>query len=438
MCVNNLSVVKKLLCQVAPLISETSQYLDAPVERAKTGLVLLLVLAAVPIIVALFFLFRFIYKSTVGKKLQTTVVQDYRKEAERHEKKGSFVSAARIYENRLKDYKKAAMLYEKGKDYRQAAELYDALGMSQKAKEMYEHAGRVEDAATVSMVDGEFEEAALLYNKAGKKIDAAKALETAGRKLAAARLYREAGEFRRAAKLLEDEGMIKEAAEMSSFDLRDKQVDRSTVDDFYRYALRLEKAGEPEQALFVFRQIDQFNPTYRDVREKIHGPAEEDENIDLAGKVTLRGMIKSGKIEPKHSLKLWLHILRQLKEAYERGSPYGMLSPDTIALDQQNTITFIQSAPSSAYASPESLRGAQPDELSDVYSAGVLFYEMLTGTLEGLGSERVIDIVEDVPEWLDEIVIKCIRKVKEDRYQSIDEIFEEIKSLSQGRKQQEI
>lgn len=430
-------MIKNILYQITPIISETSPYLDAPVERAKTGLVLLLVLAAVPIIAALFFLLRFVYRSTVGKKLQTTVDQDYRKEAERYAKKGSFVSAARIYENRLKEFKKAAQLYEQGQDYRQAAELYDALGMSQKAKEMYERAGNVEDAAGVSMVDGEFEEAAMLYNKAGKKVDAAKALETAGRKLAAARLYREAGEFRRAAKLLEDEGMVREAAEMSGFNLRDKQMDNSTVDDFYSYACRLKNAGEAERALFVFRQIDRFNPGYKDVRERIHDLPEEDEKIDLDGKVSLRGLIKSGKIEPKHSLKLWVHILRQLKEAYERGSPHGMLSPDTIALDQQNTITFIQRVPSSAYASPESLRGARPDEQSDVYSAGVLLYEMLTGTLEGLGEERVIDLVEDVPEWLDEIVIKCIRKVKEDRYENIDKIFEEIKSLSQRRKQQE-
>ena len=234
--------------------------------------------------------------------------------------------------------------------------------------------------------------------------------------------------------------MIKEAAEMSGFDLRDKSLNSSTVDDFYRYALRLEKAGEPEQALLLFRQIDRFNPTYKDVRERIHGPVKEDEDVtNLAGKITLRGLIKSGRIEPKHSLKLWLHILRQLREAYERGSPYGMLSPDTLALDQRNTITFIhQSTPSSAYVSPESLRGVQPDERSDVYSAGVLLYEMLTGTLEGLGSERVLDIVEDVPEWLDEIVIKCIRKVVEDRYQSIDSIFEEIKLLSRGRRHTEM
>ena len=58
----------------------------------------------------------------------------------------------------------------------------------------------------------------------------------------------------------------------------------------------------------------------------------------------------------------------------------------------------------------------------------------LPGTLEGLGSAGVIDIVEDVPEWLDEIVIRCLRKVREDRYQSIKDIFTDLKTLSKGKK----
>ncbi len=60
---------------------------------------------------------------------------------------------------------------------------------------------------------------------------------------------------------------------------------------------------------------------------------------------------------------------------------------------------------------------------------------MLTGNMEYLGSTRVIDIVEDVPDWLDEIVIRCIRKVREDRYQSIDDIFTDLKSLSKSKKE---
>ena len=89
---------------------------------------------------------------------------------------------------------------------------------------------------------------------------------------------------------------------------------------------------------------------------------------------------------------------------------------------------------SSAYISPESTRGLSPDVRADIYSSGVILYEMLTGNLEYLGSTRVIDIVEDVPDWLDEIVIRCIRKVREDRYQSIDDIFTDLKALSKSKK----
>jgi hypothetical protein len=58
---------------------------------------------------------------------------------------------------------------------------------------------------------------------------------------------------------------------------------------------------------------------------------------------------------------------------------------------------------------------------------------MLTGSLEGVGSSSVADLVEDVPDWLDEIVIRCLRKVREDRYQSIKDIFADLKTLSKGR-----
>lgn len=400
---------------------------------AKTGLTWLFFIIAVPIIILLLALLRFIYKNTIGKKMQTTLLEDYKKEAEDYEKKGKFISAADVYENRLKNPGKAAALLEKGGAHRKAALLYESLGMSQKAKEMYEKQGDMESSAEVSVGDGEYEEAAKLYNKAGKKIDAAMMFERAGRNLAAMRAYREAGEYRRASVLLEKEGMGKEAVEMFGLSLAGKAAEASNIADYYLYAHKLEGIGETEKALGVLKEIDEVDPSYKDVREKIHllSPSAQKEEAP-EGTTRLKSLIRSGRMEPKYSLKLWVQMLRKLQEAYKGGRGFGLLSPDTVAIDLQNNVSFLSGFVSSGYRAPEVSKGEQPDVRADIYSSGVMLYEMLTGCLDGLGARRVSDIT-DVPDWLDEIVIKCIRKVKEDRYQSLEEIFIDLKNLSKSK-----
>ena len=407
-------------------------------EQAATGLTALFALLAIPALIALFFLVKFIYQQTIGKAMKTTLKEDYQHEADRYEKAGKFVSAANVYETKLKDLKKAAALYERGGDHRKAASLYDLQGVSAKAKEMYEKDGNIEDAAEVSIRDGEFEEAAKLYSKAGKKIDEAVLMERAGRRLPAVRAYREAGDYRNAARLLEDEGMPMEAAEMFGLMLRGKSVDPSTIEDFYAYAFKLEKTSQPDKALEAYRQIDQADPTYKDVREKIQTlspqQAEEETQQNTEGRASIRSFIKSGKIEPKYSFKLWFQILKSLQEAYNAGRPYGFMSPENILFDTHNNISFLKKSPSAAYAAPEKIKGMELDARADIYSMGVILYEMLTGDLEGLGTVRVIEVAHDVPEWLDEIVIRCIRKVREDRYQYIDEIITDVRNLSKSRR----
>jgi tetratricopeptide (TPR) repeat protein len=406
--------------------------IPSPDVQARTGLFYLLLIVLIPVLIALFFLVRFVYRNTIGERMKTTIIEDYRKEAGGYERKGKFVSAAAIYEDKLKEHKKAAALYEKGGDYRRAALLYESLGLSQKAREMYEKQGDAEGAAGVSIQEGEYEEAAKIYNKAGQKLDAAIVLERAGRRMAAVKAYREAGEYRRASVLLEQEGMMKEAAEMFGLSLRGKKIDSTNVTDFYAYAFKLEKAGDAVKAVEALQQIDSAYPTYKDVRERLHrlsaGPADKEEVPE--GSTTLRSFIRSGRMEPKYSLKLWVQILKKLQDVYKSGRMPGFISPDNIAIDSRNNISFLSGPVSSAYISPEVSKDLQPDARADIYALGVILYEMLTGDLDGIGTTRVIDVVEDVPDWLDEIVIRCIRKVREDRYQSAEEIFADLRKLS--------
>jgi tetratricopeptide (TPR) repeat protein len=373
----------------------------SPEDQVRTGLLAIFIIILIPVLIALFFLIRFTYRNTLGIWRKTTIIEDYKKEAEGYEKAGKFVSAANVLESKLKDYKKAAVLYEKGGDYRRAASLYELMGMTGKAKEMHENDGNIAAAAEVSFSEGEYEDAARLYDKAGKKVDAAAVLERSGRRLAAVRIYREAGEYRKASILLEEEGMLKEAAEMFGFSLHGKKTgkktDSSNLEDFYSYAFKLEKAGEQGKAIEVYLEIDRISPAFRDVHERLQAlTTSPQEKEDLEGKTTLRGFFLSGKIEPKHSLKFWVQILKSLQEAYSGGRAYGLLSPDNIVFDAQNNITFLSRVTSSAYRAPETTKGVDLDVRADIYSSGVILYEMLTGKLEGLGSERVSDIAEDV------------------------------------------
>jgi len=429
---NSVNVAPVLISLNMPVIETLGIGTVPHAESPNKGLSVLMFLLLSVLLIAVFSAAIFIYRNIIGKRRQTTLKEDYRKEAERHEKSGRFVSAAALYEDHLKDKRKAAELYEKGGDFRRAALLYDLLGNPAKAREMYEKDGDIKSAAEISVLEGDYEEAAKLYHNAGKKLDAALILEKAGRRMAAARTYREAGEYKKAAQLLEEEGMLKEAAEMFGIALTDKRIEDS-IDDFYAYALKLEHAGEHQMALRVFQEIDRINPLYRDVRIKLGKLALPPEKGGTESATTLRSFIRNGKIEPRHALKLWVHILRALQEAYRNGKSHGLLSPDTIAIDTHNRISFLSGPVSTVYASPETLKGAEPDACSDIYTAGIILYEMLMGDLDGLGSARIIDRVDNVPEWLDELVLTCIRKVREDRYQTIDAVFGEVKALSKRK-----
>jgi beta-lactam-binding protein with PASTA domain/predicted Ser/Thr protein kinase len=98
------------------------------------------------------------------------------------------------------------------------------------------------------------------------------------------------------------------------------------------------------------------------------------------------------------------------------------------------------------YLSPEQARGSAVDQRSDLYSVGIVLYEMLTGTVPFTG-ESPVEIAmrhlsdtpqppsiqrPDIPPDLDMIVLRALAKNPEDRFQTAEEMDAELERVARG------
>ena len=95
------------------------------------------------------------------------------------------------------------------------------------------------------------------------------------------------------------------------------------------------------------------------------------------------------------------------------------------------------------YFSPEQARGAYVDERSDIYSLGIVMFEMLTGRVPFDGETPVevalkhinedvpspAKLVPGIPPALDKVVLKATDKYQTERYKSVDEMLEALKNV---------
>jgi serine/threonine protein kinase/Tfp pilus assembly protein PilF len=192
---------------------------------------------------------------------------------------------------------------------------------------------------------------------------------------------------------------------------------------------------------------------------------------------TLSDRIKRGAIPIEEALPIAKQIAEALEEAHEKGIIHRDLKPANIKVTKGGTVKVLDfglarmreaegaltnlsnsptlmTAPSipgvimgtAAYMSPEQASGQEVDQRSDIFSSGVVLYEMITGRSPFLGESNadtlgrilhthpppVSRTKKAMPRELERIISKCLEKDRERRYQSARELFVDLNNLQRN------
>jgi tetratricopeptide (TPR) repeat protein len=142
------------------------------------------------------------------------------------------------------------------------------------------------------------------------------------------------------------------------------------------------------------------------------------------GERTLRALMQPEGLGPRNSIWVWMEILKTMNGKHLEGVFSGSVPPESIVINTQNKVR-IEPLPrvSPDYAAPEVVSGSVPDGKADIYSLGVVLYELLTGSLAHVNEKNPSAVNDQVPEWLDELTMRCLEADREHRFESIDRIY---------------
>lgn len=178
---------------------------------------------------------------------------------------------------------------------------------------------------------------------------------------------------------------------------------------------------------------------------------------------SLKKKIESGPVELDEALRIFKQAADGLQEAHKKGVVHRDIKSANIMLDSRGQAKIMDfglarvaggtlltkdgmTMGTVAYMSPEQARGEDIDQRSDIWSLGVVFYELLTGQLPFKGEhdqavmysilneqpKPVTDLQVGIPEVLEQIVAKALDKNPNQRYQNIDELLDDLESISEG------
>ncbi len=180
--------------------------------------------------------------------------------------------------------------------------------------------------------------------------------------------------------------------------------------------------------------------------------------------ITLKEYIeKRGVIDWNEALFFIIQILRALQHAHDKGVVHRDVKPQNIMLLENGTIkvadfgiarfshsesrTVTEKAIGSVhYISPEQAKGELTDEKADIYSVGIMLYEMLTGKLpfdaDNAVSVALMQVNNEaelprtinprIPVGFEQITMKAMQKSTRERYQSAAEVLMDLEELKRN------
>ncbi|MGD8540397.1 MAG: protein kinase [Candidatus Aminicenantes bacterium] len=182
------------------------------------------------------------------------------------------------------------------------------------------------------------------------------------------------------------------------------------------------------------------------------------EGQDLKGLIRQAGQLTVGK-----SIFIAKQVCDGLAEAHRLGVVHRDLKPQNIMIDREGNARIMDFGIARSisekgitgagvmigtpeYMSPEQAEAKEVDKRSDIYSLGVIMYEMLTGrvpfegdTALSIAMKHKGEIPKDpkelnpqIPDDLNRIILRCMEKDKAKRYQNVEDLLSELDTIEKG------